>query len=358
MSIGGIPIRIHWSFFLLLGWAVYVGQAGSHGTAWAGLIWPVFLLAIFGCVLLHELGHAFAARLYNIQTSDITLYPIGGLAMLTKRLTPKQELVVALAGPAVNVVIALGLGAFLWATDSFRLDSALAPTTFLSLLLVANISLAVFNMIPAFPMDGGRVLRSVMAMMMPEDRATRIATGTGQILSLALVVTALMFGQWLLAITGFLIFLGASQELASSTARTTLEGRLVGDAMQRSLWTLSPGDTLGRASELLLAGGQSHFPVLMGDQMVGLLSREQLLNGIQQEGSYAYVGGVMSRDWITVSPDQPILTVLDDHESLRSEPAVVMIDGRLVGLLTREKLNEFVQLEYARTKGPDRRFGA
>ncbi|HEY0866914.1 MAG TPA: site-2 protease family protein, partial [Fimbriimonas sp.] len=262
-TIAGIPIRVHFTFLLFLTWIAFVGR--SQGD----LMWPVFVLAIFFCVLLHELGHALTAKRYGVPTRDITLYPIGGVAMLEKRTTPIQELWITLAGPAVNVVIALATGIILIAQNGAvpRLSLLTNDVGFLEGLFIANVMLALFNMIPAFPMDGGRVLRAVLALNMHEAKATQIAGAIGQALAIGIGFYGLFQTNVIWMLIAFFVFLGAGQEVAVTVTRAMMEGHRVRDAMQIRFRGIDHGATLQRAAEMLLEGSQQDFPVFAGDDL-------------------------------------------------------------------------------------------
>ena len=208
-KISGIDIRLHWSFFLL---PIYVYFMAAGESQVAALTSVALVFAVFGCVLLHELGHAFAARQFGIGTRDILLLPIGGVASLQRMpRNPFQELWIAIAGPLVNVVIAIALFAGL-TFSPFTLGSAVAE--FLTILAAANLFLVVFNMIPAFPMDGGRVLRSVMAMFIPYVKATTIAATVGKYCALALGLYGLFNGQiMLMFLAGFVYLAGQAEKM-------------------------------------------------------------------------------------------------------------------------------------------------
>ena len=221
--IAGIDVYIHFTFFLLLAWVAFIHwkQTGSIGAALVGVL---FILSIFACVVLHELGHALAAKKYAIRTRDIILLPIGGVARLEKMPDkPVQELWVALAGPAVNVGIATALAVYLYVSNSFSPvdQSTMTTAPFLERILGVNIFLVLFNMIPAFPMDGGRVLRALLAMRLAYTRATRISANLGQGIALLFGIFGLFYNPLLLFIA-FFVWIGAAQEARMTQMKSAI----------------------------------------------------------------------------------------------------------------------------------------
>jgi Zn-dependent protease/CBS domain-containing protein len=343
MTVAGIPVRIHFTFVLFLAWISLTSRSG--------LMWTALILAVFACVLLHEFGHALTARRYGVQTRDITLYPIGGVAMLDGRPTPRAELWIALAGPAVNVAIAAILGAVLFFTEggapAFSLNHV--TSSFLATLFTANVSLVVFNMIPAFPMDGGRVLRSLLAMRMDETKATQIAAAIGQGLAIVLGLVGLLWWQEpILMLVAFFVFLGAGQEASQSVTRSFLAGHAIRDAMQNRFRTIPHGETMETAAQMLLAGSQHDFPVVAGDDLIGVLTRYDIAQGLATAGPTAYVASHMRRDFKTAHPNVPLELAIDMFTKDDATPIMVMDEGALVGMVTQENLSEFIMLEHAR----------
>jgi Zn-dependent protease/CBS domain-containing protein len=337
-TVAGIPIRIHASFLLLVAFASFTVDRTRI------LPMVLFLAAIFACVILHELGHSLVALRYGIPVSQITLYPIGGIANIDKRPTPKQELWIALAGPAVNVLISGLLWLAVphkWITASgFTFDVATAHG-FIVGLLVANVSLAVFNMIPAFPMDGGRVLRSILAQFMKEDRATVLAAQVGQVLAAGFALFALTHKLYFLLITAYFVYSSAAAEVAFYRETMLASGLLVRQAMLTRMSTLSVGDTLKQAADLLLDTTQHDFPVLHGDSVTGILTRKDLLSGLASIGPNGYVAGSMDRDPITAGPEDDLVEALNtmsdqDGPLLVVDPA----NGHLMGMVTADNVQE------------------
>lgn len=295
-TVAGTEVRVHATFFILILWLVL--NYGSQGQRAAEIAVRVgFILVLFGCVVLHELGHVAAARRYGIGTRDITLLPIGGLARLERiPREPRHELVVALAGPAVNVAIAMLLGAGL------LLAGVSVPTPeFNSLalgalgwnLVAVNVFLVAFNMLPAFPMDGGRVLRALLAMRMSYVQATRHAAIVGQIMAVGFGLIGLLVNPFLILIAIF-VWVGAAYEANVVTLRSSLEGLSVRQAMLSRFQSLALEDPLTKAVDMTLAGSQKDFPVLDKGRIVALLTQQDVLRGLSRKGRDGSVGDAMA----------------------------------------------------------------
>lgn len=353
----GIDVYLHVTFLLFL---AFIGSSllmagGSLGQALDGVL---FFVAVFGCVLLHEYGHALAARRYGIRTRDITLLPIGGVARLERMPDrPMQELWVALAGPAVNVgILAVLLVWMLVRGEGWgRLDLDLTQGSLTTRLLVVNGMLVVFNMIPAFPMDGGRVLRAMLALRMDYARATQIAATLGQGIALVFAFFGLMgllggMGNPMLLFIALFVWIGASQEAGLAQFRSTLSGSRVRDAMLTQFSQLSPEDPLSRAVELTMAGSQQDFPVVAGRSMVGVLTRQRLLASLAEHGRSMPVGMAMEREFSVADPWQSLEALLASTSG-RAMPLVAVLDrGDLVGLVTWENVSDFVMIQTALQK--------
>lgn len=351
--IAGIELRVHLTFFLLLLWlsATYYMAGG-----WPYVVGGIsFILALFGCVLLHELGHAVAARAFGIRTPDITLLPIGGLARLERiPENPWQEIVVALAGPAVNVVIASILFALL--PTGFALDPAVlaSPTDgLLPKLALVNVMLVLFNLVPAFPMDGGRVLRATLALFLPRVRATQIAARIGQGLAFGFGFLGLLYNPWWVFIALF-IFLGASAE-ASHAQMTDLARHLtVRDAMMTDLATLGDDATIDDAIDLLLRTPQQEFPVLdAAGRLRGVLTRNAMIAALKKTGGATPVTSAMHTDLPAVDASTPFDQAFARMNSSGC-PALPVLDGdgRLTGLITPENVGELMLVQSLREPPP------
>jgi Zn-dependent protease len=292
--IGGTDLKIHVTFLLLLAWIGFAHfRVGGWPAAWQGVL---FILLLFACVVLHEFGHVVAARRYGIQTPDITLLPIGGVARLQRMPDkPAQELVVALAGPAVNVVIAailfVLLGHLTDPADAAHLEDP--RIGMLSRLAWVNVSLVVFNLIPAFPMDGGRVLRALLAMHLKYARATQIAATVGQALAFLFGFLGLLYNPLLIFIAIFL-YMGAAAEASYAHIKEITSGLPVTEAMSADFITLPPEAPLEYAVDVLRRTRQSEFPVVgSAGNIVGILTRENLIRGLHSAGPQAQVASVM-----------------------------------------------------------------
>jgi len=351
-EVAGIKVYMHTTFLLLLGWVAlsYWIETHSVGLMVQGVL---FICLLFGCVILHEFGHALTAKRYGIRTRDITLLPIGGVARLERMPDdPKQELWVALAGPAVNVVIAAVLYAWI------LLTSALLPIeevgvvrgSMLQRLMYVNLVLVVFNLLPAFPMDGGRVVRAILAMRMPYVKATRIAAGLGQAMAFAFGFLGLFTNPFLLFIALF-VYIGAAQESSITEMRGALSGIPVDHAMITDFRTLEPHDGLHHAIELILTGSQQDFPVVEDGQVVGILTRTDLLTALAQGRQGATVGEIMQREFQTVDGYEMLETVFQRLQQCPCRTVPVVRRGQLIGMVTTDNLGEFLMIQQALHRG-------
>ncbi|MGH7680401.1 MAG: site-2 protease family protein [Candidatus Eiseniibacteriota bacterium] len=356
-KVAGIPIRVHATFLLFVVFIYFTlaqGQSPAKAAETVG-----FFLALFGCVVLHELGHATAARRYGVRTRDITLLPIGGVARLERiPEKPSQEIVVALAGPAVNIAIA-GILLVALAGSGMGLQALTDPVfiqeNFFARLLAYNVFLAVFNLIPAFPMDGGRVLRALLATRLDYMRATQIAANVGQGIALLFGLLGILGNPILLFIALF-VFIGAGTEAAAVQMRSAFLGVPVSKAMIRDFRALRADEPLARAVELLLSGHQQDFPVLGmadgertdGERAVGILTRADLLKALAAGRTDQRVGEAARRGCGSAHPRE----MLGDVFRRMKEggcPAVPVLesDGSLVGMVTLENVGELAMVQAA-----------
>lgn len=346
--LAGIDLYMHVTFLLLVGWVafMYWRQGQSIGSAVLGVI---FILTVFLCVILHELGHALTARRYGIKTRDIILLPIGGVARLERLPTqPLQELWVALAGPAVNIVIAAGLFTFLKLTASLEPLQTMTLTTgpFLERIMAINIFLVAFNMIPAFPMDGGRVLRALLATRTEYSRATQIAASIGQGIAVLFGMIGLFFNPLLLFIA-FFVWIGAAQEASLAQMQSAIGGIPVKQAMLTDFKTLKSNDTLERAVELTLAGSQKDFPVADNGHIEGILTQTDLLKALAARDQYPTVSSAMQNEFVTVESLEMLETAFAKLKDCNCHTLPVTLNGKLVGLMTMDNLGEYMRIQAA-----------
>jgi len=347
-TFAGIDVFVHATFLLLIGWVGYSHWL-EHGTIAKVIEGILFILALFLCVVLHEYGHALTARRYGVKTRDITLYPIGGVARLERiPEKPIEELWVAVMGPVVNVVIAGVLFAYLFLTNGLVPMTQLTVTSgsFLARLMMVNISLVLFNLIPAFPMDGGRVLRALLAMRMDYVRATQAAANIGQGLAFLLGLFGLFNNPFLLFIA-FFVWIGASQEASMVQMRNTIGGIPVTQAMQTRFDTLSPEDRLDRVVNLILAGSQQDFPVVENGELIGVLTRDDFIRALSQQGQNTPVVDVIRRNVPAVDSHDMVETALMRLQESGAKTLPVMHAGRFVGLVTSENITEFLMIRSA-----------
>lgn len=344
----GIDVYMHLTFLLLVGWVALVHwQRGQ--TVGAAVVGVLFILAIFMCVVLHEFGHALMARRYGIATRDIILLPIGGVARLEKIPSqPMQELWVALAGPAVNVLIAAALFTWLQATASWEPVQRLTVTTgpFLERLMAVNLFMIAFNMIPAFPMDGGRVLRAALAMRLNYDRATRIAASIGRAIAVLFGLMGLAYSPFLLFIAVF-VWLGATQEAGLTRMKSAVGGIPVNKVMVNEFKTLGSDDSLHHAADLTLAGTQKDFPVVSDGILEGVLRQTDLFKALSKQDAQATVASVVRKDVSTVESTEMLDTVVTKLSECQCDLLPVIRKGELVGVVTTDNLGAFMRIREA-----------
>ena len=349
-KVAGIKVQVHWTFILLILWIIFVGIWGDTSTS--GILWNIlFVLVLFGCVVLHELGHALTAQRFAIGTKQITLLPIGGVASLEDMPEePRQELLITLAGPAVNIAIAV----LLYLTIPFdmlqELDEAqiqqffseISARNFLYLLFYANIILAVFNFIPAFPMDGGRILRALLAMRMDRLKATQVAANLGQMVAIGFFFFGLLYNP-ILALIGVFIFFGAKGENIFVQQMTLLSGYQARDAMMTNITVLDPEDTVDKVIDVILAGAERDFIVANSDdnKPVGIVYNQDLIRALRQNNSLK-VQDIMSREFDPVSPSDDLTEIYRKMQSKKKSFFPVIEGHRLLGAIDMTNINEFM----------------
>jgi len=350
-KVAGIPINVHWTFLILIAWVLIDTWSKSQDPLTAAAAVGLIVFG-FGCVVLHELGHALVARHFGIKTSDITLLPIGGVARLERMPDrPSQELQVALAGPAVNVVIAavlyFGFGSrFPEDTGDFQ---NLVRAQFVSLILTLNVVMALFNLLPAFPMDGGRVLRALLAMRLPYAKATRLAASVGQFMAIMFGLAGLSFHNPFLLLIALFVWIGAESEAVMVEERMLLKDVPVRTSMLTEYHTVAPEDTLGHAADLLLAGTQQDFPVVSrhGAEFEGVLTRSDLMMGLSRGGSKARVADFIRHQIASVEAGSSLAEAVSRLRAGHGPCLQVLDQGKTVGLLTLENVTEFLMVRAA-----------
>ncbi len=350
-SLFGIRIEVHVTFLIMIAGFSLWGSSGPGDALRTALE----LLLLFACVLLHELGHALTARRFGIVTREIILLPIGGVARLERMpARPVQEVAVALAGPGVNLMLATLFGGLLLATGRTpeATMTALQHGGLLEFLFVANLTMILFNLIPAFPMDGGRVLRAVLAMFLPYVRATRIASLVGQGFALLFALTGLLLFRQspALVFVALFVFMAAGEERAVVQTRSSLAGLPVSAAMVTAFVSLETRHELEHAVDLMLAGDQQDFPVLEGGRYLGMLSRHDLIRGLREEGPSSPVGRVVRTNIDPVDAAWPLDRALERMRAARESAVPVMMRGQLIGVLTMENVGELLLVQEARQR--------
>ncbi len=349
--VAGTDIKIHVTFLLFLLWIGFIYyQVGGREAAIQGII---FILLLFLCVVLHELGHIFTARSFGIKTPDIILLPFGGIARMQRMPDkPVQEIIVALAGPAVNVVIAVLILLFTGA----RLDmsqSSLTPGTALAIqLATVNIYLALFNLIPAFPMDGGRVLRALIATRMPYSRATRVAARIGQGFAFLFGFLGL-FGNPMLLLVAIFVYIAASQEAALADLKDISGSLSVADAMMTQFVVLSANARIQEGVEALLRTSQHEFPVVDSEgRVLGILTRDDMIPALETSGPETPVTEVMKRGVRFIRQNESLEKAFQIMQECDC-PALPVVDswGRVVGIISPENVGELIMIRSVLPKG-------
>lgn len=349
--IAGTAIRVHITFLLFLIWIFAANYAsGGADAAWNGLL---FMLLLFACVVAHEFGHILTARGFGVQTPDVTLLPIGGVARLERiPEDPWEEFLIAIAGPAVNVVIAVGLMAIAGANIGSGAALENAHISLVDRLAAVNLFLAVFNLIPAFPMDGGRILRALLGIRLGFVRATEVAASIGQVVAFALGFIGL-FSNPMLIFIGIFVYLAATAEAHMVALRAMSRGVPVSAAMMTQFATLKPDALIEQAVQTLLQTSQSEFPIVDdAGKPVGLLSRADIIRALKDLGPDATVGKATSSELPAIGHRRCLseaLTLL--QEKTAPAVAVVEADGKLVGLITSETVGEMLMVQNARPEG-------
>lgn len=352
-KIFGIRIKVHWTFFLLIAWVVMVGFTRGDNNLTIFLT-TVYVLSIFGCVVLHELGHALMARRFDIPTKKITLLPIGGVASLQRiPEKPKQELLVAVAGPLVNVVIAALILPFLGPIENYipkeGVSQALSTITvhnFWFALFSINLLLVLFNLIPAFPMDGGRMLRAGLAMQMSRLKATHIASSIGQLLAVVFFFTGLFLNPFLLLI-GVFVFFGARGEDMMVQQYEILRDHYAEEAMVTDLHTFGPDTDLRTVMKHMLSSNDDTFLVEDHGETKGWITREQLIREFREHHEEKKLREIVQNHYISIQPKEKLSKVMEIMQTNKQALYPVLKDQQLVGILSPASLQRFIAVQSA-----------
>jgi stage IV sporulation protein FB len=354
-SVRGIDVKMHVTFLLIVLYGAIQGGVLGNGGVTGAVFGAALMLLVFACVLLHELGHALTALRYGVRTRDIILLPIGGIARLERIPDkPSEEFTIAIAGPLVNFAIAGVL--FVLTFALLRVPLALDLESIVSALRRArvedailalasiNLTLGAFNLVPAFPLDGGRILRAILATRMEYVRATTLAANIGQLLAIVGGFLGFLRSDFGLILVAIFVFMGAGAEGQMVAVRSALRGVRVRDVFSRRGASLAPTDPLSRAVEITLSSFQNDFPILEGEQLVGILSHSELVAALSQGNAHVPVSAVMRRDWRAVGLDEPLFDIQQQMGADGNNVLAVLDGGRFVGLLTPADISEAYRL--------------
>lgn len=359
----GIDLKVHWSFILILVWGAFIYSSGPGGPVIGALYGVVIILFLFVCVVLHELGHAVTAKYFKVNVPTITLLPIGGVAQLERMPDkPLQEFLIAVAGPLVNfvlavlllpvaaVVIGLGMnngtmgGGFMDWIAQMQIPSFSGLVIYLT---VTNVVLGIFNLLPAFPMDGGRILRALLALGLPYVRATRIAVYVGRFMAILFAIWGIMGGGIFMLLIAFFVYVGGGSELEAVESRAVLKRVPAASALNADALELFASERLSRAVELIMSTYQADFPVLdLSGRFVGVLTRSRLVAALREVGEEGRVVDAMvpAAQIPTCAPTSSLADVWEKIMQSRSSVVAVMDRGQFEGLLTLADLTEVFEV--------------
>ena len=364
-TVFGIEVRVHWSFILILAWGAFIYSGGAADPLTGALYGVLVILLLFVCVTLHEFGHALVAKYYKINVPHITLLPIGGVASLERMPDkPLQEFFIAIAGPLVNFVIAALLffptqwsGAFAGLTSVQQLIAQMQTpgvSSLLLYLLVTNVGLGLFNLLPAFPMDGGRVLRALLAFGMPYVQATRIAVFVGRLMAALFAIWGILNGQIFLLLIAFFVYVGGGSEQEAVESRAVLRNVKARQALTASAVSLYTSERVDRAVDLIMNSYQTDYPVLdLSGRFVGVLTRARLIYGLKEVGADARIVDVMVRaeEVPVCAPTQDLAQIWELMAGGGSRAVAIKENGQFLGLITIDDITEVFQVYSAKLAG-------
>lgn len=353
-KIAGIPIRLHWSFLLIFIWVGYNGW--KENMPWQGFLFlELYVLILFLCVVLHEYGHALTARVYGNKTRDILLTPIGGIARLESiSEKPLEELLIAVAGPAVNFAIVLIIGLYLFTMGGYSVSNAgmfFSPefwkynNDFLPLILKSNLILGLFNFIPAFPMDGGRILRALLSFKWPRLKSTIIAARLGQVCAIGFLLFAISEGHWMLCLVGFFIFITAGTELKQVQWETVLNAYTASDVMDKKINKIQVDEHMHTPIELVSKGIETNYLAYQGDVFEGVLPYNRIVYCLKNNLGDQPVHKIMSTNWNQITIHDTLKSIFHQMQTSGVNLMPVIQDGVVVGILEDAQLKRFVELK-------------
>lgn len=353
-TIGGIGIFVHWTFTLLIAFIIYINYRTGYNAmqiAWSVL----FILCVFVTVFLHELGHSFAAKSFNIKTKDITLLPIGGVSRLESLPEkPKEELIVTLAGPLVNIVLAFLTGLFIEFPSTSEalaqeLSTGVNASNFFLNFFIVNIILAVFNLIPAFPMDGGRILRAILSFKFERHVATKIAARIGQFLAMGFILLGFFYNPFLIFI-GLFVIMGAQMESNYADSKYSLKGYKIKDVLMKQYLTIDSNEPIKTAVDLLLDSQSKVFLITENNEPVGTLNRDQIIMALSEKGDNLMIHSAMNKNLIYLDAETLLEDVFELIYKNKTNLMLVMENNELVGTLDTENLLEFLLIKGVKSK--------
>jgi Zn-dependent protease/predicted transcriptional regulator len=344
----GIPIAIHWTFFILVIWIVgmnlYKGQP-LDVAIWSG----IFILSIFTCVFLHELGHALAAKRFGIITKSIVLLPIGGVASLEKiPEEPKKEIFVALAGPFVNMIISTLLFTYLFYRGELIPEKLLSATinydNFLIYLMIANIFLGIFNLTPAFPMDGGRVLRAIFAFKMDRVSATELASKVTSVFAVIFVLIGI-FNNPMLVFIALFIYIGARGEYETVKSKNILSGFKTSEVLMKNFTVLNANEPISVAIDALLNGQDTRFLVEEDHQIKYVLTKTDIIKALSQQGKEVLIRQYSSPIIFFANPNLSVEELMETMIKHQFSIVPVEQNGKIIGVVDLENIKEFISIQ-------------
>lgn len=339
-------IYLHWSFVLLIVLMLFVQSA--TGTAISEMLWSAIAVAsLFLCVIFHELGHSLAATKYGIHTKSITLLPIGGIAAMEKMPEkPVPEIIVSAAGPVVNLLIAAILHPFISGYPPFWKATAVIGlvnmNNFLYYLYVINIILALFNLIPAFPMDGGRILRGILGLRMDAVRSTAIAAFIGRIIAGIFIIGGLIIFDIILIFIGFFIIVSGAGEEKLVYLKAAAKGLYLKDLAVNTYHSFSASMTISEAAEKMLLHQDKYFLVMENATITGLIERSTILRSISDGNHEKTVQQLMTTNVPELDEGSAIAEVIDKISDNKAAAFPVVSEGRITGIVNMQNIIEYL----------------